>query len=246
MQTRSTANGRSDNSQKPEEQQPMMMLRREYKQTANSQRAAKRGIQKIWCAVLLGMLPWSASATALDVFLANIEQQTLQSDFIITITEEAAQPMNYPGTIVMQGNRFLLKMFDTEAAYDGETLYIYNISNDELTLTTPSEEELSEANPFLYAKALMKVCSAIERPTKDPTRVVIVLTPKDQTAGIQKFTLHLKRTNNDVRKEEYLPLSVEIKEGKQLTTLTLKQPKYTTEETIYRLNYPEAYLNDLR
>ena len=46
------------------------------------------------------------SATTLGTFLANLEQQTLQSDFTITVSEEVAQPMNYPGTITMRGNRF--------------------------------------------------------------------------------------------------------------------------------------------
>ncbi|HCS87057.1 MAG TPA: hypothetical protein DIW30_01045 [Bacteroidales bacterium] len=206
----------------------------------------KRYVCKVWCTALLCILPLSVSATALDVFLTNIEQRTLQSDFTITVTEEAAQPMNYPGTIVMQGNRFLLSMFETETAYDGKTLYIYNAANDELTLTTPSEDELTEANPFLYAKALAGTCTVTEQPAKEPAQTIIVLTPKDQSAGIQKFTLRLKRAGDGVDRTVYLPVSIEMKAGKQVTTLTLKQPRYTEERPAFRLDYPEAYLNDLR
>ena len=184
----------------------------------------------------------SASAGTLDGFLSNLEQQTLQSDFTITVSEEVAQPMNYPGSITMHGNRFLLSMFDTEAAYDGNTLYIYSAATDELTLSHPTEQELLEANPFLYAKALVKVCTVSERPAKDPSQTVITLTPKDQTIGIQRFTMRLKQTGNNT----YLPVSIEIKEGKQLTTLTLKQPRYITTPVSFRLDYPDAYLNDLR
>lgn len=223
-----------------------MILSKRYHKIASGLSAKGRGVCKTVLALLLCFTSMSASATALDVFLTNIEQQTLQSDFTITFTEEAAQPMNYPGTIVMRGNRFLLNMFDTEAAYDGKTLYIYNTANDELTLTTPSEEELTEANPFLYAKALTKVCTVTERQAKDPAQTIIVLTPKDQSAGIQKFTLRLKRAGNETETTVYLPVSIEIKEGKQVTTLTLKQPKYTEDTTAFRLDYPEAYLNDLR
>lgn len=199
-----------------------------------------------YCILLLLCSPVLASAGTLDVFLSNLEQQTLQSDFTITVSEEVAQPMNYPGSITMHGNRFLLSMFDTEAAYDGSTLYIYSASNDELTLSHPDEQELLEANPFLYAKALVKVCTVSERPAKDPTQTVITLMPNDQTIGIQRFTLRLKRIENNTDQLQYLPLSVEIKEGKQLTTLTLKQPRYITTSPSFRLDYPDAYLNDLR
>lgn len=205
-------------------------------------------LQKLhtYCILLLLCCPAFVSASTLDVFLSNLEQQTLQSDFTITVSEEVAQPMNYPGSITMHGNRFLLSMFDTEAAYDGSTLYIYSASNDELTLSTPTEEELLEANPFLYAKALVKVCTVSERPAKDPSQTIITLTPKDQTIGIQRFTLRLKRIENNTDQLQYIPLSVEIKEGKQLTTLTLKQPRYITTRPSFRLDYPDAYLNDLR
>lgn len=196
--------------------------------------------------LLLGGLGVSVSASTLDSFLATLERQTLQSDFTITVSEEVAQPMNYPGSITMQGNRFLLSMFDTEAAYDGSTLYIYSAATDELTLSTPTDEELLEANPFLYAKALVKVCTVSERPAKDPAQTIVTLTPNDQSIGIQRFTLRLKRIENNAAQPQYIPLSVEIKEGKQLTTLTLKQPRYITTPVSYRLYYPDAYLNDLR
>lgn len=195
------------------------------------------------CALVWGIA--GIQASVLTDFLAALEQQTLQSDFTITVSEEVSQPMNYPGSITMQGNRFRLAMFDTEAAYDGNTLYIYSASTDELTLSKPTESELLEANPFLYAKALVEVCTISERPAKDPAQTIITLTPKDQSVGIQRFTLRLRRTDKG-GKTQYLPMSVEIKEGKQLTTLTLKNPQYIATPPAFRLDYPDAYLNDLR
>ena len=40
--------------------------------------------------------------------------------------------MNYPGTIVMCGDKFRLEMFALEAAYDGKTMYMYSGETDEL------------------------------------------------------------------------------------------------------------------
>lgn len=198
-----------------------------------------------WIALIGILLCSSLSASTLDVFLANIENNTLQAEFTLTISESAAQPMNYPGSICMQGNKFLLSMFDTEAAYDGKTLYIYNVSNDELTLSHPTEGELLEANPFLFAKALVEECNVAERSNKNGSETIITLTPKDPSTGIQRFILRVRRAEN-TKGSIYLPLSIEIKEGKQVTTLTLKQPQYISKTVSYRLDYPDAYLNDLR
>ena len=57
--------------------------------------------------------------TILSSFLTNLETKTLQSDFTITVAEEVNAPMNFPGEIIMQGNKFRLEMREIEAAYDG-------------------------------------------------------------------------------------------------------------------------------
>ena len=49
--------------------------------------------------------------TVLTSFLSTIEQKTLQSDFTITVAEEVTAPMNYPGALTMQGDKFLLSMY---------------------------------------------------------------------------------------------------------------------------------------
>ena len=184
------------------------------------------------------LLTTATAATTLDTFLQTLADHTLHSDFVITISEGASQPMNYPGTITMRGDRFMLEMFDMEAAYDGKTLYVYSATTDELTLSTPTEQELMEANPFLYAQALSKVCTITEQTTALQA-LTIILTPNDQSVGIQRFTLRIE-------KETMLPSSIEIKEGKQLTTLRLTNPTYTTDIPSFTITKPDAFLNDLR
>ena len=212
----------------------------------------------------------SATATNLDTFLQTLAEHTLRSDFVISISEDASQPMNYPGTITMRGDRFTLEMFDMEAAFDGKTLYVYSATTDELTLSTPTEQELMEANPFRYAQALSKVCTITEQPTAQQA-LTITLTPKDQSAGIQRFTLTLSRScalqtapqcanagdasvSPAVNKSEqtltaqslWLPQQITIKEGKQLTTLRLTNPTYTADIPSFTITKPDAFLNDLR
>ena len=176
--------------------------------------------------------------TILSSFLSNLETKTLQSDFTVTVSEEVNAPMNYPGSIVMNGRQFRLSMFNIEAAYDGKTLYMYAPETDELTLTNPTEQELVESNPLLYAKALVPVCNVTERTSGEQT--IITLTPKDQSIGINRFTLQ-------VRTADLMPLKVEIKEGKKSTILKFKDPKFVTTKQEYKITPDkDTYVNDLR
>jgi len=181
-----------------------------------------------------------AILTVLSSFLTNLETKTLQSDFTVTVAEEVNAPMNYPGSITMSGNQFLLTMFGLEVAYNGETLYMYNADIDELTLSNPTEQELVEANPFLYAKALVDVCNVTERASQDGTQTIITLTPQDQSIGINRFTLR-------VRTADLMPLQLDIKEGNKSTTVKLTNPVYITTPVEYKIT-PDAdtYINDMR
>lgn len=178
--------------------------------------------------------------TVLSSFLANLETKTLQSDFTVTISEEVNAPMNYPGKILIQGDKFCLEMMDIKAAYDGKTMYMYTSQTDELTLTHPTEEELLEANPFRYAKALLDVCNSTEKASQDGKQTTITLTPKDQSIGINRFTLQ-------VRNEDLMPLKAEIKEGKKTSSLKLKEPKFVSGEQQFEI-VPEksTFVNDMR
>ena len=180
--------------------------------------------------------------TVLSSFLANLEEKTLQSAFTVTVAEEVNAPMNFPGEIIMHGRNFRLEMMDIEAAYDGKTMYMYSGETDELTLSNPTDQELLEANPFLYAKALLPVCNITERASADGKETIVTLTPKDQSIGINRFTLR-------VRNSDLMPLSAEIKEGKKISTLKMKEPKFvaTTPEDVYTLKPSKnTYVNDMR
>jgi hypothetical protein len=176
--------------------------------------------------------------TILQSLFSTLEQKTLQSDFSITITQEQTQPMTYAGTLAMRDQKFALEFFGIEAAYDGQTLYMYNEDAEELTLSTPTQEELIQTNPFLYAKALLPLCEYAEKAVGDKTQ--ITLTPRDQSLGIHKFVLRLVTAT-------LLPLSAEIHEAdSKLTTLKLNHPEYKNECPSFTIEKPEAFINDLR
>ncbi len=176
--------------------------------------------------------------TILQSLFSTLEQKTLQSDFSITITQEQTQPMTYAGTLAMRDEKFALEFIGIEAAYDGQTLYMYSEDTEELTLSTPTEEELIQTNPFLYARALLPLCEYAEKAVGDKTQ--ITLTSRDQSLGINKFVLRLVTTT-------LLPVDAEIHESDgKVTTLRLNNPEYKNECPKFSIEKSEAFINDLR
>lgn len=179
--------------------------------------------------------------TVLSSFITNLETKTLQSDFTVTVADNSNTPLNYPGSITIHGEQFLLSVFAMDAAYDGQTLYIYSAQTDELTLSHPTQQELTETNPLLYAKTMTDVCNITENAVHEGKETLVTLTPKNQEAGIQRFTLR-------VRNEDMMPLQLEIKESTKTTTLRLTNPQFISEQPAFVLTAPDedTFINDLR
>lgn len=176
--------------------------------------------------------------TILQSLLATLEQKTLVSDFAISIADQQVQPTTYTGDLAIHGKHFAINMFAIEAAFDGNTLYMYSDDTEELSLSTPTEEELLQTNPFLYAQALLPVCQYTEKAIGDKTQVT--LTPYEHAAGISKFVLRVTTTT-------LLPTSIEIhEENGKLTSLRFNNARYTDETPSFIIEKENAYINDLR
>ena len=181
--------------------------------------------------------------SALSLFLAMLQSNTLQSDFTMTISLAQSQPVTYSGSLLMKGERFRLEMLSMEAAYDGKTLYIYQAETDELTLSVPETNELNEVNPFRMVQQVLPLCNTSERKQKEGKETLITFTPKDgEKVPFRSASLCL-------RTEDLMPLSLEMREQKQTSLLRFTNP-VRLEKNVplsrFSLSHPEAYLNALR
>lgn len=178
--------------------------------------------------------------TILSSFFANLEKKTLRSDFVVTVDEGSRDKTPYPGSITMRGNLFEFTAYGIHAAYDGKTMYSYSDETEELTLTYPTEEELAETNPLLFAQAVADICTATEKTGKDSTQTIITLVPKDPTQGVDRFVLKIRRA-------DLMPLQIEMREGTKTTTLRLTNPVFETKIPSFVIEPEETtFVNDLR
>lgn len=177
--------------------------------------------------------------TVLESLFAALSNKTLTSEFSVTMGAEQSQPMTYSGDITMQGEQFRVTMFEMEAAFDGKTFYLYQPDQDELTLSYPTERELQETNPLLFARALKDACNTKEQDSKDGKITTITLTPKEQGSGVNRITLK-------VEKSSLLLQSIELREAGKTTTLKTKNPAWTSAPATWTIEKEGAYVNDLR
>lgn len=182
----------------------------------------------------------------LTSFFLSLEQNVFSSDCVLSVSSEQSQPMFFPGSVVMEGDKFCLSILGMEVAYDGSTMYMYSDNTQELTLTKPSEEDLQQTNPLRFAKALAEVSRVEEKTTKSGNQV-ITLYPNDISVGIMRVVLTLN-------KEGKLPVSIEIKEANQVSLLSFTNPILSSRASrekggknlSYKIDKPNAFLNDLR
>lgn len=183
---------------------------------------------------------------ALQALFLALAAHTLQAGITLTVTASDTDPVTYGGTVCMHADSFRLEMPAIEAAYDGQTLYMYQSEVDELTLSLPTEEELLQTNPMLYAQAIAPLCSVSARQEKDNTQTLLTLTPTDTSSPLLN---EIMSVTVRVRNADTIPLSVEIRQQQGTTLLTLLQPEYVERHPPFILSqedYPDAYLNDLR
>ncbi len=196
-------------------------------------------MRKLLSIFLLLPVALGAQNSVLNQFFHTLTTQTLQADFRITIAAQADQPITYNGDILMRGEKFLLTLGDVEIAYDGATLYNYSESIDELTLSTPTHDELLQANPLFFAQALAENCTIRQQEANG--HYIFTLIPQNAAeVGVQQFTLQL-------RKSDLLPIKAVMKESAQSsTTLQLVNASHTTQIPVFTLYKEGAYVNDLR
>ncbi len=191
----------------------------------------------LYILLLMPTLLWAQNAT-MDAFFQTLQNKTLQGDFRITVATQADQPLSYHGTIQMRGECFYLTLADMELSYDGSTLYNYSETLEELTLSAPTQEELKQANPLLFAQALVQNSTVTQ--TEAGENYVFKLVPKAEDTGVQSFVLH-------VRKADLMPIKAIMRENAQSsTTLQILNAKYTNEVPSFVLTKPNAFVNDIR
>ncbi len=74
----------------------------------------------------------------------------VKADFTIKAVTNGLAEGSESGTIQLKGEKFVLKTSDVVTWFDGKTQWSYVIKNDEVNVSTPTQEELQQINPYTF------------------------------------------------------------------------------------------------
>ncbi len=157
----------------------------------------------------------------------------------VSVNFKATGLLNESGTLQMKGNKYCARGSQAVMWFDGQTLWTYMKSTDEVNITTPNSKKVSAVNPYAILNLYKNGYT---------------LTEKKVSAGTE---VYMKGNGSQSIKEIYVTLNAKLQptqirflNSKGWTNVTLSnyQSKSLPDST-FKFNkkqYLNAEINDLR
>ena len=173
----------------------------------------------------------------------------VKADFTIKAVKNGLAEGSESGTIQLKGEKFVLKTSDVVTWFDGKTQWSYVVKNDEVNVSTPTQEELQQINPYtflyIYQKGFSYKLGAVKT-YRGKAVWEVVLTAKDKKQDLERIILY-------VTQDTYAPLYILLQQRGQQTRSEITVTSYQTRQnyadgifTFDRKQYPGVEIIDLR
>lgn len=144
------------------------------------------------------------------------------------------------GTISIKGRKFYAKASGAEVWYDGKTQWAYMASTHEVNVTTPTEAQQQQMNPYTFLNIYKNGYTLTKSAVAGGWQVHLVAQNKQRS--VQELYVTVSKS--------YQPKSIKMRSGKAWTTITVSNfRKQTLSDATFRFNakkYPKAEVIDLR
>lgn len=150
---------------------------------------------------------------------------------------------NSLGTIIVQGNKFVLQSPQAHIWFDGKTEWALAQGAGEVNVTTPTSAEIASMNPMNFLNLYKRGYKATL--TERGSNYEVHLVAENAKASIKELYITLNSSN-------YQPSSVKLRSnGNNWTTINIRSLQKTTKkaDTFFRFNpkdYPKVEVIDLR
>ncbi len=182
----------------------------------------------------------------INELLASVRTSAVKTNFRLSSQgKNAVTSQSVSGTFIMKANKFTIDTDDSKAWFDGKTQWTYMKSDNEVSITEPTEEELIQINPMAILASFKSKSSIRFAKTKQSGSKVIELIPKNKKDEFIKTQIQI---NNSTGYPENIRLF--DKKG-TITQLTLsnyiKVAKITDETFVFnKSKFKGVVMNDLR
>lgn len=172
----------------------------------------------------------------------------VQADFSVEAFNKGGSLGKAAGTIKLKGEKFFLKTSETVSWFDGKNQWSYLTQNDEVNVSTPTEEELQGMNPYallyLYKKGFDYKLGA-EKNFRGMPVCEIILTATDRKQDLSRIVLYVKKGVC-----EPVFIAVEQRDGSR-SEITINQYRTGLKlaDSVFvfdKKQYPTAEIIDLR
>lgn len=175
---------------------------------------------------------YAGAADASDTFnkaKSKIESaKSLSADFSMSYSGGTVK-----GKIYSKGKKFAITSNATSNWYNGKDLYTYDASQNETYVMTPTQAELSEANPLLFISSAANYKVTPSKSKKTGSEVVVLI-PKKSGTGVKSVTV-------EIDTKTLLPksISVTLSSGGKMN-LTLQNVKLNPDIADSTFEYPKS------
>ena len=150
------------------------------------------------------------------------------------------------GTMWLQESKMKLETGDINTWYNGKTRWCYVPSANEVNIDEPSKKEMAAMNPYTFMNIYKKGFSMTVKETALRGEAVYEVYLKAKYAKMD-----VKEVYVDIRKSDYQPLCVRVREDKdwqRVSVLSFKGNINLSDDffTFKESDYPNVLINDMR
>lgn len=163
--------------------------------------------------------------------------QAVSIDFLLHEGEKNAK-----GNIIIKGEKFFLSVEGIKIWFDGKTMWTYVLNNEEVNITSPTEEEIKKSSPFSFLYMYNEGYDLKMGVSKGDYNEIIMT----RTLSSRAFSKIIIRIN----KRTYDPMFIQIENQNtimSISDMTITRKKLVDSEFKFNENlYPNIDLIDLR
>lgn len=180
----------------------------------------------------------------LNDLLTLVKKNAIKTNFKLTVYQKN-QPQSTTGTFTLKVSKFYLEMSAMKVWFDGKTQWSYLIENNEVSITEPSQKELSETNPMAILSGYKTKCSIRFSKLKSEQNYCIEMLPLKTTDEITKIDVQVNKTTGNL-----FSIRVTNKNGNNsLLTLSNFQKGIVANDNLFEYipsHHKGVIINDLR
>ena len=136
----------------------------------------------------------------LSDLLNSAKNTAIKTSFKLVVSDKNdTNPQISTGVFTLKTNKFILEMDEMKVWFDGKTQWSYLHQNNEVSITEPSEKELSETNPMAILSEFKTKCLIrFSTKTKSSQNYCIDMIPKLKNKDIVKIEVEVNKNNGSL------------------------------------------------